>query len=175
MRKSLFFVAVVAVLLVPLQVMAYSVEREYDEFTKQEKVYQEGNRIYTSSMDCRFNLMFARGSEDNRLSMQIRFGTKKPFYLSKTKPSVVFLVDGEPMHFVPLFVHSEYVGSWWNFKEWGAFDIQLEDLKILMNAEELKCRLYGLKRYKDFDDMKKVQKRWREFVAEYVDKVDVVD
>lgn len=167
------FVVLAVALLLPLQVMAYSVEREYDEFTKQEKVYQEGNSPKGSATD--FDLWFMKDKDGNvDLSMRIEYSSDSYLFVRALDEAVVFLVDGEPIKFITGRVKrdfSRYSRSVRRY-EWFFIFLTRESLDKLCNANELKCRIYGLKYYDEFDGFEKVQKRWKEFIAEYVDKAD---
>lgn len=171
--KKLFVLAVA--LLMPLQAMAYSIEREYDEFTKTEKVYQEGNSPKGSATD--FDLWFTKDKDGNvDLSMRIEYTSNSFLYVRALDESVVFLVDGEPMKFIAGRVKrdfSRFRSSSLRY-EWFFVFLTRESLEKLCNATELKCRIHGLKYYDEFDGFEKVQKRWKEFIAENADLLDKV-
>ena len=153
------------------------IEDETDEFTKVRGVYQVKNFTRNKSASLAMNLYFF--PEKGIFEAELKYtGSGRWLFVSETDNALRFLVGDEVLEFPVEYVMRDVIdlGSLAAAARRSGYPsvytverfivpISLEQINKLAAASNLKCRVYGKNYYSEFDDMKKMQKCWGEFLA----------
>lgn len=156
------------VLSLSLSTTAYAgcdVDDHVDEFSKLRIVRQQQNVASSSSGTFGFNLFLAQGKP---LEMEVITWNRDWLFVQRGQNSLKFLADGEVVEFPVSAVDRMVLRGYRSVSTRESFFIAITDdqLRKLIAAKELKCRIYGKRAYSEAEgkDMQRVQRCWLEFL-----------
>lgn len=147
------------------ETMAYHVDERIDRFEGKKMIIQvrNENRCVLPPEDVAFDLGYDPDSKE--CILRIEYSADQWLFIEK----IIFLADGKRYVFDDLRFNDE-VGKklFRKITETGVLPISIEDIRAMANSEQIECRFYGRRGVSEFTKIKHIQRRWKEFLDQYV-------
>ena len=121
---------------------------------------------------------FMNDDNANTYYMDIYYDLKQnQFYLSVQAirdnwlfiEKIIFLADGKKLEFPFSNKNREVIGGG-TVMEWDLISMTEDEIKTLVNAQKVTCRLMGSSVYRDLNDLSKIQQNWKSFYSTELNK-----
>ncbi len=141
----------------------YRVESKVDPYNDTHILKQIDNGI----------MGFMNDDNANTYYMDIYYDLKQnQFYLSVQAirdnwlfiEKIIFLADGKKLEFPFSNKNREVIGGG-TVMEWDLISMTEDEIKTLVNAQKVTCRLMGSSVYRDLNDLSKIQQNWKSFYS----------